>query len=80
MSHSSCRLTGAAAFTGLGGYALYQGRQQGAFHRIKPKGSPVIAGQLSIVLGLGNAAIIIPSDQSLLSTVFVSLGVGRMVM
>ena len=60
---SSCRLTGAAAFSGLGLYALYQGRQQGAFQRIKPKGSPVIAGQLSVVLGLGEWKVEIPSDK-----------------
>ena len=49
---SSCRYTGAAAFSDLGVYALLQGRHQGAFQRIKPKGSPVIAGQVSVVLGL----------------------------
>jgi hypothetical protein len=48
-----CRLTGAAAFTGLGGYAIYEASRQGTFRRVRPPGSPVIGGQVTAVIGLG---------------------------
>ncbi|RSH83939.1 hypothetical protein EHS25_005183 [Saitozyma podzolica] len=59
-----CRLTGAAAFTGLGGYAIYEASRQGTFRRVRPPGSPVIGGQVTAVIGL----------------VFISLGIGRLVL
>ncbi|RXK42638.1 hypothetical protein M231_00192 [Tremella mesenterica] len=59
----ACRLTGAAAFSGLGVYALYQANSMGTFQRMRPPGSPLIAGKITAVLGL----------------VFVSLGLGRLV-
>jgi len=49
----ACRLTGAATFTGVGAYALYQGRAQGALKKVRPAGAPIINGQISLVLGVG---------------------------
>ena len=53
LTTSACRLTGAAAFTGAGGYALYQAHLQGAFAKTRPKGSPVVAGGVSAAIGVG---------------------------
>ncbi|KIR50796.1 hypothetical protein I315_06738 [Cryptococcus gattii Ru294] len=58
----TCRLTGAAAFTGIGAYALVQANQQGAFKRIRPQGAPVVAGKITALIG----------------TVFIGLGIGRL--
>jgi len=49
----SCRLTGAATFTGVGVYALYQGRAQGALKKVRPAGAPMVNGQLSLIVGVG---------------------------
>lgn len=49
----ACRLTGATTFTGLGVYALRQAQLQGTFQRVRPKGAPVIGGQVTAVIGLG---------------------------
>lgn len=49
----TCRLTGAAAFTGIGTYALVQANQQGAFKRIRPQGAPVVAGKITALVGTG---------------------------
>lgn len=51
--HRPCRLTGAVAFTGLGGYAIYEASRQGTFRRVRRPGSPVIGGQVTAVIGLG---------------------------
>ena len=51
-SRSACRLTGAATFTGIGSYALYEAYRQGAFAKVRPKGAPRGA-QMTIVLGVG---------------------------
>ncbi|OWZ59946.1 hypothetical protein C356_00508 [Cryptococcus neoformans c45] len=58
----TCRLTGAAVFTGFGTYALVQANQQGAFKRIRPQGAPVVAGKITALIG----------------TVFIGLGIGRL--
>ncbi|GMK56007.1 hypothetical protein CspeluHIS016_0210630 [Cutaneotrichosporon spelunceum] len=54
---TSCRLTGAATLTGLGLYALHEARQQGAFAKVRPKGSPrgaPISAAIGVVfIGLG---------------------------
>ncbi|WOO82520.1 uncharacterized protein LOC62_04G006005 [Vanrija pseudolonga] len=57
-----CRLTGAAAFTGVGAYALYTAAQGGAFARVRPPGSPVFASKVQAAIGV----------------VFLGLGVGRL--
>lgn len=49
----TCRLTGAAVFTGVGTYALVQANQQGAFKRIRPQGAPVVAGKITALIGTG---------------------------
>lgn len=54
----ACRLTGAATFTGLGLYAMRQAQIQGAFQRVRPKGSPVIGGQVTAVIGLGTSTLV----------------------
>ena len=53
----ACRLTGAATFTGLGIYAMRQAQLQGAFQRVRPKGAPVIGGQVTAVIGLGTLSL-----------------------
>ncbi|KAK8844733.1 hypothetical protein IAR55_006583 [Kwoniella newhampshirensis] len=58
----ACRMTGAAAFSGLGVYALNQANQQGAFKRVRPVGSPIVAGKITAVIG----------------TVFLGLGIDRL--
>ncbi|BEJ15447.1 hypothetical protein CspHIS471_0500520 [Cutaneotrichosporon sp. HIS471] len=56
---TACRLTGAATFSGLGLYALYEANQQGAFAKVRPKGSPrgapitAAVGVVFIGLGIG---------------------------
>lgn len=60
----ACRLTGAAAFGGIGAYALYQSKAMGTFKTKRPPGGPLVAGQASAVLGL----------------VFISLGLGRLIL
>ncbi|OCF34856.1 hypothetical protein I316_03402 [Kwoniella heveanensis BCC8398] len=47
----SCRLTGAATFTGLGVYALNQARVQGAFKTVRPRGQPMVAVKATAILG-----------------------------
>lgn len=54
IDHSSCRLTGAAAFTGVGAYAMYQGRRQGAFQKARPTGGARGSG-VTIALGIGES-------------------------
>jgi len=49
----SCRLTGAATFSGLGIYALRQAQLQGTFQKIRPKGGSIIGGQITAAIGLG---------------------------
>jgi hypothetical protein len=49
----SCRLTGAATFTGVGIYALRQAQLQGTFQRVRPKGGSVVGGQVTAVIGIG---------------------------
>ncbi|WVF66579.1 hypothetical protein IAT40_001319 [Kwoniella sp. CBS 6097] len=58
----SCRLTGAAAFTGLGVYAINQARVQGAFKTVRPRGQPMVAVKATAIIG----------------TVFIGLGIGRL--
>ncbi|WRT63231.1 uncharacterized protein IL334_000134 [Kwoniella shivajii] len=60
----SCRLVGASAFIGLGGYAIMQARKQGAFATVRPTGRPLVAGKVTGILGV----------------VFVGLGIGRLFM
>lgn len=55
LTHRSCRLTGSAAFTGLGLYALNQGRLQGALKKVRPPGAPMVNGQVSLLLGVGQS-------------------------
>ncbi|WVN88525.1 uncharacterized protein L203_103736 [Cryptococcus depauperatus CBS 7841] len=57
-----CRMTGATAFTGVGLYALYQAKQQGAFQKVRPIGAPIVTGKVTALIG----------------TVFIGLGVGRL--
>jgi len=49
----SCRLTGAATFTGVGIYALRQAQLQGTFQRVRPKGGSIVGGQVTAVIGIG---------------------------
>jgi hypothetical protein len=51
----SCRLTGAATFTGVGIYALRQAQIQGTFQRVRPKGGSVVGGQVTAVIGIGES-------------------------
>jgi hypothetical protein len=51
----SCRLTGAATFTGVGIYALRQAQLQGTFQRVRPKGGSVVGGQVTAVIGIGES-------------------------
>ncbi|KAI9633162.1 uncharacterized protein MKK02DRAFT_39138 [Dioszegia hungarica] len=47
----ACRLTGAAAFTGLGSYAIYEASRQGTFKKVRPVGGPMVAGKIQAVIG-----------------------------
>lgn len=49
----TCKLTGAAAFSGVGVYALMEAQKQGAFSKVKPKGAPLIGGPVTAALGVG---------------------------
>lgn len=49
----SCRLTGAATFSGLGIYALRQAQLQGTFQKVRPKGGSIIGGQVTAAIGIG---------------------------
>jgi predicted HAD superfamily Cof-like phosphohydrolase len=49
---SACRLTGAVTFSGIGLYALYEANQQGAFAKVRPKGSPRGA-PITAAIGVG---------------------------
>jgi len=49
----SCRLTGAATFTGVGIYALRQAQVQGTFQRVRPRGGSIVGGQVTAVIGIG---------------------------
>jgi len=49
----SCRLTGAATFTGVGIYALRQAQLQGTFQRVRPRGGSIVGGQVTAVIGIG---------------------------
>ncbi|ORY26518.1 hypothetical protein BCR39DRAFT_541105 [Naematelia encephala] len=59
----ACRLTGAATFSAIGVYALYEANKQGAFARVRPKGSPlgasftVAIGVVFLSLGCGRLVI-----------------------
>nr|XP_019014051.1 uncharacterized protein I206_00128 [Kwoniella pini CBS 10737]OCF52832.1 hypothetical protein I206_00128 [Kwoniella pini CBS 10737] len=53
----SCRLIGASAFIGLGGYAIMQAKKQGAFERVRPAGGPMIAGKVTGIIGTGKMLI-----------------------
>jgi hypothetical protein len=46
-------LTGAATFTGLGGYAIYEANKSGTFLRTRPPGGPFMAGKIQAVIGFG---------------------------
>lgn len=49
----SCRLTGFAAMSGLGGYSLVEAYRLGAFRRSPlPRSQPIWAGML-VVFGIG---------------------------
>ena len=48
----ACRLTGAATFTGIGSYAIYEGYNQGVFAKIRPRGAPRSA-QMTVAVGVG---------------------------
>jgi hypothetical protein len=56
----TCRLTGSAVFTGLGIYALREAHIQGAFRKVRMKGQPVVGGQITAVLGLGEWSLTCP--------------------
>lgn len=58
LTRRSCRLTGAAAFTGLGLYAMNQGRLQGALRKVRPPGAPVMSGQISMLIGVGKSGML----------------------
>ncbi|KAK6904727.1 hypothetical protein L486_02811 [Kwoniella mangroviensis CBS 10435] len=60
----SCRIIGASAFIGLGGYAIMQAKKQNAFAKVRPAGGPMIAPKVTGILG----------------TVFIGLGIGRLFM
>ena len=49
----SCRLTGAATFTGVGIYSLRQAQVQGTFQRGRPRGGSIVGGQVTAVIGIG---------------------------
>ena len=49
----TCRLTGFAAFTGIGTYAIYEARKQGTFATTRPPGGARVAGKVQAVVGLG---------------------------
>lgn len=49
----ACKLTGAAAFSGLGIYALIEANKQGAFSKVRPKGAPIVGGPVTAALGVG---------------------------
>lgn len=51
-------MTGAAAFTGLGGYAIYEANRQGTFKRIRPIGAPVMAGKIQAVIGFSELRLL----------------------
>ena len=55
----SCRLTGAATFTGVGIYALRQAQLQGTFERVRPKGGSLVGGQVTAVIGIGESFYLI---------------------
>ncbi|RSH78669.1 uncharacterized protein EHS24_002398 [Apiotrichum porosum] len=59
---STCRYTGAATFSGIGAYAIYTAHEQGAFARVRPPGSPLVAGKVTAAIGV----------------VFLGLGIGRL--
>lgn len=50
---SACKLTGAAAFSGVGIYALMEANKQGAFSKVRPKGAPIVGGPVTAALGVG---------------------------
>ena len=49
----TCKLTGAAAFSGVGIYALMEAKKQGAFSKVRPKGAPIVGGPVTAALGVG---------------------------
>lgn len=49
----TCRLTGFAAFTGLGTYAIWEARRQGTFANKRPPGVARMAGKAQAVIGFG---------------------------
>jgi hypothetical protein len=84
----SCRLTGAATFTGVGIYALRQAQLQGTFQRVRPKGGSVVGGQVTAVIGIGelffqSVYLDVRAGMRMgtgLMVVCISLGLGRLVM
>jgi hypothetical protein len=80
----SCRLTGAATFTGVGVYAIRQAQLQGTFQRVRPKGGSVVGGQVTTVIGIGEFIYFLilfePGMGIGLMVVCISLGLGRLVM
>jgi hypothetical protein len=84
----SCRLTGAATFTGVGIYAIRQAQLQGTFQRVRPKGGSVVGGQVTAVIGIGELffqSVYLDFRAGMrmgtgLMVVCISLGLGRLVM
>ncbi len=86
---TACRLTGFAAFSGLGIYALDIARKDGAFAKIRPKGGSFVASRVTAGLGigepadpqegiLGEEAILLTRPYHTFSSVFLGLGFGRL--
>lgn len=69
----TCKLTGAAAFSGVGIYALMEAKTQGAFSKVRPKGAPIVGGPVTAALGVGEC-----KGPLMLMVVFLTLGVGRL--
>lgn len=53
-------MTGFAAFTGIGTYAIYEARRQGTFANRRPPGGARFAGKAQAVIGFG--MLIFPPD------------------
>lgn len=61
----TCKLTGAAAFSGVGIYALMEAKKQGAFSKVRPKGAPIVGGPVTAALGVGECKADAHADDSL---------------
>ena len=46
-----------AAFTGLGGYALYEAHRRGTFNTVRPPRVGLMAGKAQAVIGFGELPI-----------------------